>query len=484
MRIFKSLKIARLFNQKQYALLFAKYYADLSRTQLGRIICELGLYERFIVEPKWKDSSFHAVALLYMRDFSSFRKMLRSLIKRKQLTRNDKQLILKGLLLNYPSRAKGFCKLYFPNNKTLYYSLLSTINHASAKNYFLKKNISLELSTPHDILLTSNLLAKSSLEQKSYINLLMGRYNLRNIKLYNEGKPLFVTNLTSSKSLSKFTSAPLVSVLVTTFNSERFIKESLLSLVNQDYANREIIVIDDHSNDNTCEIVEHLASQYPFIKLIKLPDNVGTFVAKTIGAEFAKGEFITCHDSDDWAHPEKLTKQVEPLLKDPNLVVTFSKWFRVDEEGNIYSRMVYPFIRLNPASALFRKNLVKTKTGLWDWVKTGADSEFNARLKVAFGSKAVKVINQPLTIGAHREDSLMTSAKTGVESMGQVRRLYWESWNKWHIEQLSQNKVPYCHNRYYKEQFPIPSELMIDLNKIRHCFNQFNLNIAYYGNTQ
>ena len=49
--------------------------------------------------------------------------------------------------------------------------------------------------------------------------------------------------------------------------------------------------------------------------------------------------------------------------------------------------MIYPFIRLNPSSALFRRQIVEEKTGLWDWVKTGADSEFNARFKLVFAIK-------------------------------------------------------------------------------------------------
>ena len=51
---------------------------------------------------------------------------------------------------------------------------------------------------------------------------------------------------------------PLVSILMTTFNSQQFVENSLLSLVYQDYSNKEIIVIDDCSSDNTCNIVQKL----------------------------------------------------------------------------------------------------------------------------------------------------------------------------------------------------------------------------------
>lgn len=475
MVIFKLSKINRLFKNKQYSFLLARYSSQLSLSQLGKVILKVGLYNQFLASPQWQGTVFYAIGLLYARDYSVFRCYLRSLIRQKKLNSSDKKLILHALCVNYPHYAKLFCKYYFPQDKILYYSLLSIRNERIIEQFFPKELLSIK--KPQAILLANNFLAQTPLKQEEYLNQIMDFYQLSPVKLIDKNCCFFVTNLIGTKKNLAMKKTPLISILVTTFNCQQFIKASLLSLVNQDYPNKEIIVVDDCSSDNTCKIVQDLATKYSFIKLIQLSENVGTYVAKTVAIQFAAGEYIMCHDSDDWAHPEKLTQQIEPLLKDQNIVVTFSKWFRVTSEGKVYSRMVYPFIRLNPSSALFRRKVVEEKAGLWDLVKTGADSEFNARLKLVFGNKSVCIINKPLTIGAHRENSLMTSSETGCYSdhNALIRQQYWESWNQWHIKQLELGRPIYMEHRGKKELFPIPKEICIDTDKINRCFLKFNL---------
>lgn len=473
--IFKLSKISRLFKNNQYCFLLARYSSQLSLSQLGKAILKVGLYNQFLVSPQWQGTVFYAIGLLYARNYSAFRCYLRSLIKRKKLSSNDKKLILQALCVNYPNYARGFCKYYFPKDKLFYYSLLSIINKKIIKQNFPEELLSIK--NPQAILLANNFFAQTPAHQESYLNQIMDFYHLSPVKLIDENCYFFVTNLVGAKTDLVMKKVPLISILVTTFNCQQFIEASLLSLVNQDYPNKEIIVVDDCSSDNTCKIVQDLVTKYPFIKLIQLTENVGTYVAKTVAIQFAAGEYIMCHDSDDWAHPEKLTQQIEPLLKDQNIVVTFSKWFRVTSEGKVYSRMVYPFIRLNPSSALFRRKVVEEKAGLWDLVRTGADSEFNARLKLVFGNKSICIINKPLTIGAHRENSLMTSSETGCYSdhNALIRQQYWENWNQWHIKQLELGRPIYMEHRDKKELFPIPKEICIDTDKINRCFLKFHL---------
>ena len=310
MVIFKFSKIDRLFKERQYSLLLAKYSTQLNKSLLGKTIFESGLYSRFLADPQWRGSVFYAVGLLFYKDYTDFRIYWRSFSQKRKLSVSDKRMILKSLYINYPYKAKAFCKFYFPQDKILYCSLLSVIDE-KLKNNFLLEKISLS-KEPQSILLASNFLAiDNPLKQQYYFNRLMDFYGLRKIALINDAKSIFSTNLQCNrvnvkpKNVENF---PLVSILMTTFNSQQFVENSLLSLVYQDYSNKEIIVIDDCSSDNTCNIVQKIADKYSFVKLIQLPENVGTFVAKTIGAKFATGEFITCQDSDDWAHPEKLTR--------------------------------------------------------------------------------------------------------------------------------------------------------------------------------
>ena len=174
------------------------------------------------------------------------------------------------------------------------------------------------------------------------------------------------------------------------------------------------------------------------VKVIALPQNVGTFAAKSIGAQYATGDFLTCQDSDDWAHPQKIAEQVRPLIEDASIIATTSHWLRLDHDGQYYVRQIYPFLRQNPASPMFRLQTVKQETGLWHLVRTGADSEFFERLKLVFGSEKIVVVKKPLTIASHRPNSLMTSKEFGIynKPAALVRLDYWEAWRLWHIDNL------------------------------------------------
>ncbi|HBS26203.1 MAG TPA: glycosyltransferase family 2 protein, partial [Gammaproteobacteria bacterium] len=256
---------------------------------------------------------------------------------------------------------------------------------------------------------------------------------------------------------------------MTAYNAADRIKPAVESLFAQTWQNLEIVIVDDASSDNTNEVIEALAAGDNRIRFLRMPRRVGTYVAKTAGLQLAAGEFVTCHDSDDWSHPLRIEKQMQPLLDNPQLVATTSKWVRIEDNGSFYARPVHPLARLNPASPLFRRKQVEEETGLWDLVRTGADSEFYARLRLVFGSKAVKRLQQPLAFGAHREDSLMTAANTGYNSAGVSpnRLAYWEAWTHWHIKELRAGRKPMMPTQ--GRPFTAPSTIVVPQADATHC---------------
>lgn len=275
---------------------------------------------------------------------------------------------------------------------------------------------------------------KASLGDKLHVlNECLALEQLEPVRIIREGDALSPCNIQADIP-NKATAGPLVSILVTTYCSASYISSTLSSLLNQTYHNIEIIVIDDASTDNTVEIVEFIKKRDSRVTLLRLKNNQGTFIAKNEGLKLAKGEFITCHDSDDWAHPRKIELQVKPLLQDDNLKFTISDWIRMDEKGELYARKVYPLNRLNPASPLFRKSILTT-VNPWDLVETGADSEFLHRLRLELGKNAEYKIHKVLTIGYHRKNSLMTANNTGYDVKGYSynRLLYWEKWKYKHL---------------------------------------------------
>lgn len=110
---------------------------------------------------------------------------------------------------------------------------------------------------------------------------------------------------------------PLVSVIIPVFNCEKYIKESIDSVLQQTYPNYEIIVVDDGSNDDTAAIVQQLPVRYFYQK------NQGQPAAVNFGISQAKGELLAFNDADDLWSEDKLEKQVSTIKANPELDAVF-----------------------------------------------------------------------------------------------------------------------------------------------------------------
>ena len=154
---------------------------------------------------------------------------------------------------------------------------------------------------------------------------------------------------------------------------------------------------------------------------------------------------------------------MQPLLKNKKIVATISNWIRIGNNGEFYTRHLFPLTRLNLSSLMFRKREVCEKIGVYDTVRTGADSEFFARINLVFGKKRVQKINKPLSFGAHRENSLMTASSTGYNESGiSFDRLeYWEAWNYWHAHELTFKRTPVIALRDKIRKFEVPSNIVV-----------------------
>jgi hypothetical protein len=112
-------------------------------------------------------------------------------------------------------------------------------------------------------------------------------------------------------------SAPLVSVVVDTYNHEAFIGEAITSVLQQDYqlGAVEVLVIDDGSRDGTARQLSVFADRVRIIR----KENGGQASALNLGVTLAKGDIIAFLDGDDWWHPQKLQGVVGYLLQNPTV---------------------------------------------------------------------------------------------------------------------------------------------------------------------
>jgi glycosyltransferase involved in cell wall biosynthesis len=117
---------------------------------------------------------------------------------------------------------------------------------------------------------------------------------------------------------------PLVSVLMPCFNVEKYVEESLNSILNQTYQNLEIIAINDFSSDNTGNILHSMAQKDSRIKVVENEENLKLIKTLNKGIGLCSGEYIARMDSDDIALPTRIEKEVAFLEqnKDHDIVST------------------------------------------------------------------------------------------------------------------------------------------------------------------
>lgn len=104
---------------------------------------------------------------------------------------------------------------------------------------------------------------------------------------------------------------PLVSIIIPTYNVEKYIEEGIDSLLNQTYTNLEILIIDDCSTDNTVQIIKSKYSKNQKIKLYEKSQNLGPANSRNIGIKQSKGKYIALLDGDDYYAEDKIEKQVQ-----------------------------------------------------------------------------------------------------------------------------------------------------------------------------
>jgi teichuronic acid biosynthesis glycosyltransferase TuaG len=207
----------------------------------------------------------------------------------------------------------------------------------------------------------------------------------------------------------------LVSIIIPTYNTEKFIGDTLQSVQNQTYQNWEMILVDDASTDRTVSVIEEFAKNDSRIKLFKLEKNSGNGFARNIALEKAVGKYIAYLDADDLWFSNKLEKQIG-FLKANNLHFTFSFYDCIDEEGNSLNRRVEAPINLT-YDELFFCNYVGNLTAIYDadyfgkiiLEATQKRQDWRLWLTILKQIQVTKPVPEPLAFYRIRKDSISSS---------------------------------------------------------------------------
>lgn len=190
--------------------------------------------------------------------------------------------------------------------------------------------------------------------------------------------------------------APLVSVLMPVWNAAATLTSAARSILGQTWPHLELLIVDDASDDDSFAIARQLAAADPRVRVWRNSANVGPYVSKNIAMTQARGAWITGHDADDWAHPERIARQLA-ACREPDTTACFAGMVRLAPDGC--------YVRMNPigghvhdgacrdafVSLMVDARVFHGALGAWDNVRMAGDSELIHRLRDVLGIVPVPV---------------------------------------------------------------------------------------------
>ena len=188
---------------------------------------------------------------------------------------------------------------------------------------------------------------------------------------------------------------PAVSVIIPTYNGSRFLEEAVASVYAQTATPAQVIVVDDGSTDDTGDLLRDLERRFPSMHVLR-KDNGGTASARNAGFTLATEDYVAFLDVDDLWHPTKLERQLDHLSSDPELVLSFTAYNRVegtsasivrhngwDPDPDIVLRKLMTFCAVGPPSTVLMRREVLTRIPWDERVRVGADWQMGLNMATA-----------------------------------------------------------------------------------------------------
>lgn len=183
-----------------------------------------------------------------------------------------------------------------------------------------------------------------------------------------------------------------ISIIIPNYNGGRFIKDCLDSVVNQSYPNKEVIIIDDGSTDNSVEIIQNYIMVHKKDRItVFLQDNLNAAIARNKGLEAATGDYVLFLDSDDLLE-EDILEYLAEKIDNSSTDLIIGNYREIDEKNKLigdkrfvdndtilavkenFERLID--IRPVPSNKLYSLKVIKRNNLLWGNVKIGQDLDF------------------------------------------------------------------------------------------------------------
>lgn len=161
----------------------------------------------------------------------------------------------------------------------------------------------------------------------------------------------------------------MVSVIIPCYNMERFIADTIESVMNQTYPGWELLIVDDASTDQTADIIQPYCQQDQRIKLSVKTQHSGIADARNQAIQMAQGSVLAFLDADDTWHPDKLQRQLQ-FMQEHKAGLSYTSYELMDEEGNPLGKTIQAPHDLNYRDYL-RNTIIGCSTVMVDTSRVG-----------------------------------------------------------------------------------------------------------------
>ena len=221
---------------------------------------------------------------------------------------------------------------------------------------------------------------------------------------------------------------PFVSIIVTIYNTEKYLKECLESILNQSFKDFQLILIDDGSTDKSSFICDEYKKRYDNIIEVIHKENEGQLASRLKGLKLAKGEYVYYVDSDDTIEVDFLNDIYEITKNDkPDILLINFK--HIDEYGNIIKinkddfqdglvekRLVFDYVvkeKINPLwRKIFKRELTDYETNFIEYLSARVGEDLIQSLPILSNAKTFYYLNTPYY--NYRDNSTSISKKYNI----------------------------------------------------------------------
>ena len=125
----------------------------------------------------------------------------------------------------------------------------------------------------------------------------------------------------------------LVSIIMPYFNKKKYVRYSVLSVLNQTFKNFELIIVYDNKTNNELKFINKIKKLDKRIKVIKNKANIGAGLSRNVGIDHAKGVYLAFLDADDLWHKNKLFEQIK-FMRKKNIEISHTSYEIIDDDSN------------------------------------------------------------------------------------------------------------------------------------------------------